>query len=119
MAYKVLRSRDSYGDLEFIFDHLVESYAALGDSLESALDRAADRILQIEGSLASIAKAPFQGTLRPEILAELRNVTKENTIIYFTVSEEFEEIRILAFFFGGQDHQRHMLKRMAQESKNS
>jgi len=108
MAFKVLRSRQCDRDLELIFDHLVESYHAIGDDMADALERAAERIGQIETSMARLATAPFQGALRP-------NVTKANAVIYFTVNEDKEEIRILALFFGGQDHQRHMLKRMIQD----
>ncbi len=106
MAFKVLRSRDCDRDMELIFDHLVESYMGLGDDMATALDRAASRMRQIEESMSRLAKAPFQGTLRPEIMPGLRNVTKESAVVYFTVDEEVEEIRILALFFGGQDHQR-------------
>ena len=112
MAYKVLRSRDSDRDLELIFDHLVESYNALGDSYESALDRAAIRLIQIEDGLSELAKAPFQGTLRPDLMPGQRNVTEDRAVIYFTVDEDRQEVRILAVFFGGQDHQRHMLRRL-------
>jgi plasmid stabilization system protein ParE len=43
----------------------------------------------------------------------LRNVTKDSAVVYFTVDEDLREIRILALVFGGQDYQRHMLKRMS------
>jgi len=115
MAFKVLRSRQCDRDLELIFDHLVESYHAIGDDMADALERAAERIGQIETSMARLATAPFQGALRPDIMHGLGNVTKANAVIYFTVNEDKEEIRILALFFGGQDHQRHMLKRMIQD----
>ena len=62
--------------------------------------------------MAVLARAPFQGTLRPEVMSGLRNVTKDSAVIYFTVHEEVEEIRVLAVFFGGQDHQRRMLIRL-------
>ncbi len=113
MTFKVRRSKESDRDLELIFDHLVESYVALGDSRENAMDRAGDRVRRIENNFLGLAKTPFQGTLRPEITPGLRNVTKDGAVIYFTVHEALQEIRILALFFGGQDHQRHMLKRLS------
>jgi plasmid stabilization system protein ParE len=42
----------------------------------------------------------------------LRNVTKDKTVFYFTVHEDLEEVRVLAIFFGGQDHIRKMLMRL-------
>ncbi len=112
MGFRVLRSRQTDRDLELIFDHLLESYHALGDTSEQALERAAIRIRKIEDDMEALAKAPFQGTLRPELMPGLRNVTKDGAVIYFTVYEEVEEIRVLALFFGGQDHQRYMLTRL-------
>ena len=52
----------------------------------------------------------FQGTLRPELGDGIRNVTKHRAIFYFEVLEE--QIRVLAIFFGGQDHQGRMLLRI-------
>ena len=42
----------------------------------------------------------------------LRSVTKDRAIFYFTIDEGKHVVRVLAVFFGGQDHQREMLKRM-------
>ena len=39
----------------------------------------------------------------------LRTVTKDRAIFYFLVDEE---VRVLAVFFGGQAHQRAMLRRV-------
>ncbi|MBY0563268.1 MAG: hypothetical protein K2P58_03695 [Hyphomonadaceae bacterium] len=62
-----------------------------------------------------IAKRPHQGTLLPNLLPNLRCVTKDHAIFYFTVDDEARIVRVLAIFFGGQDHQRHMLKRLLEE----
>jgi toxin ParE1/3/4 len=58
---------------------------------------------------------PFQGTLREDLLAGLREVTKQNAIIYFISDAQSETVRVLAVFFGGQDHRRHMLLRLLGE----
>ncbi len=113
MAYRVVRSKQSNLDLDLIFDHLLESYLTLGDTLPEALDRAANRIRSIEDDMQSIASAPFQGTAHPDLLPGLRHVTKNRAIFYFSLEEATEEIRILAVFFGGQDHQRRMLTRIS------
>ena len=112
MAYRVLRSKDSTKDLALIFEHLVESYVQLGDVAETALERAAARIRSIEDEMEALGRAPRQGTLLPDLLPGLRRVTKSRAIFYFTLDEQAEELRVLAVFFGGQDHQRHMLKRL-------
>ena len=112
MAYRVVRAEAAICDLELIFDHLVESYAALGDEVETALERAANRLREIDGEMEALGRAPFQGTLQPKLMAGLRNVTKNKAVIYFHVDENAEMIRVVAVFFGGQDHQRHMLMGM-------
>ena len=114
MAYKVVRSALSDHDLELIFDHLFNSYVALGDVVSDAIERAGLRIQKIEDDMEALASAPFQGTLRPDLMPGLRNVTKDKAIFYFLVDEDAELIRVLAVFFGGQDHQRHMLLRLGE-----
>ncbi len=48
----------------------------------------------------------------PELLPGLRRVTKNQAIFHFDVDDGEKTLRVLAIFFGGQDHQRHMLKRL-------
>lgn len=112
MAFKVLRSARTDQDLGLILDHLVQSYQYLGDGLPEAFERAALRIGDIEADMQALGKAPFQGTLMPELLPGLRRVTKNQAIFYFDIDGGEKTLRILAVFFGGQDHQRHMLKRL-------
>ncbi|MEQ1616787.1 MAG: hypothetical protein ABL883_00400 [Terricaulis sp.] len=45
----------------------------------------------------------------------LRSDTKDRAISYFTVDDDARLVRVLAVFFGGQDHQREMLKRLLLE----
>jgi len=112
MAYKVERSLDTDRDLEAIFDFLVESYIEFGDAREDAFERAVERLESIQSAMTSLGKAPHQGTLRPELLRGLRSVTNERANFYFDVDDESRLVRVLAIFFGGQDHQRAMLKRL-------
>ena len=113
MAFKVWRSTQTDEDLGLILDHLVQSYLDLGDELADAFERAIQRITAIEGDMKSLGTAPFQGTLLPNGLPGIRRVTKHQAIFYLNVDEPKEMVRILAVFFGGQGHQRHMLKRLA------
>ena len=112
MAYRVERTKASDRDLELLFDFLFQAAREFGESLEGAFDRAAARVAATEDAMESLGKAPHQGTLRPELLVGLRSVTKDRAIFYFIVDDESEVLRILAVFFGGQDHQRLMLLRL-------
>lgn len=112
MAFEVLRSRAADRDLELIFDHLVETYQALGDPVAEAVERAATRVRAIEDAMEALGAAPFQGTLRPEFLDGLRQVTKDRAVIYFVADEATGQVRVLAVFFGGQDHLARMLRRI-------
>ena len=136
MAYRVERSAGVQADLSLIFDFIFKAYQEFGNTPASAFDLAAERLADIENAMLSLAQAPHQGTLRPELSREIgpefssrsgpkrspdiRSVTKRRAIFYFTVDDTAETIRVLAIFFGGQDHQRHMLKRLleADRSKN-
>lgn len=112
MAYKVERARAVDRDLEAIFDFLCESYVAFGEERQEALTRAAKRVEAIERQMLSLGRAPHQGTLRPDLMGGLRCVTKQRAIYYFDVNDGERIVRVLAVFFGGQDHQRAMLRRV-------
>lgn len=99
-------------DFELIFDHLFQSYSDFGDDFETVLDRTEQRILAIQSSALELAKVPFQGTLRPDILEGLRYVQHNKAVFWFIANENQKVVRVLAVFFGGQDHIRHMLARL-------
>ncbi|MBC2772079.1 type II toxin-antitoxin system RelE/ParE family toxin [Rhizobium sp. AQ_MP] len=113
MVFEVELSEESEIDLKQIFDHLVQSYTQLGEPLEDAVDQASERVRRIRSDIFGLGKAPYQGTLSKEIGDGLRHVTKNRAIIYFDVYEATQTIQVIAVFFGGQDHQRHMLKRLS------
>jgi toxin ParE1/3/4 len=112
MAFEVLRSADGDRDLVLIFDHLLESYTALGDPPSDAAERAAARIRAINADMQTLGKAPYQGTLMPEIFPGLRHVTKNRAVFYFHVDEQQRLVRVVAIIFGGQDHLRHSMRRL-------
>jgi plasmid stabilization system protein ParE len=97
-----------------IFDHLFETYQDLGDPPDEAFERAAARIRSIEGDMEALGRAPFQGTLWRELLPDLRWVTKNRAIFYFQIDESAAVVRVLAVFFGGQDHRMKMLLRVSE-----
>lgn len=63
-------------------------------------------------AILRLGDVPFQGTRWSDARAELRWVTKERAIFYFETNSEREELRILAVFYGGQDHHAIMSRRL-------
>lgn len=112
MVWRVERAEAVNRDLELIFDFLFDAAIALGEDAETAFDRAATRIAAIQIAAMALAGAPHQGTLREDIAPGLRQVTKDRAIFYFELDAEAHCLRLLAVFFGGQDHRRHMLRRL-------
>jgi len=112
VVYRVSRTQAVTADLARIHDHLVESYCDLGDDLPEAFDRADARIRKIEDAMTRLGAVPHQGTLCEEVLPRLRRVTKEMAILYFIADDEQLEVRVLAVFFSGQDHLRHIVERL-------
>jgi toxin ParE1/3/4 len=120
MVFRIARSQESIEDLRIIFRHLIDSYVGLGDELPQAADRALKRMDALERDLASISRAPYQGTLfSPDAIDGLRHVTKNKVIFYFQVNDTHKVIRLLAVFFSGQDHQRRMLKRLSRPAPDA
>lgn len=99
-------------DFELIFDHLYESYLGFGETPSEALERAARRVLGIRAAIDRLASAPFVGTSRPDIRAGLRFTRREGAAVWFIPDQDERRVRVLAIFFGGQDHIRRMLVRM-------
>lgn len=112
MRYRVERALAVDGDLELIFDHLADAYADCGDDRAEALTRAAQRIGSIQDDMEALGRRPHQGTGRPELGPTVRSLSKSRAIFYFEIDDDRAVVRILAVFFGGQDHTRHMLTRM-------
>lgn len=115
MRFNLDRGSQVTRDLERIYDFLFDSYVGFGDKPEDADVAAAARVAQIEVAMEGLAERPHQGTLLPALLPNLRSVTKDRAIFYFNVDDEARMVRVLAIFFGSQDHQRHMLKRLLEE----
>jgi len=99
-------------DFELILDHLTTSYTDLGDSPDVAFERAVARVISLQDRAESLATAPHQGTLRPDILPDVRFVRRDNAVFWFIAQEQRQMVQILAVFFGAQDHINHMMRRM-------
>lgn len=112
MTFRVERSAEADDDLDAIFDFLMQAHLGFGEGVESAFARAEARLNQIKLDLRSLGRAPHQGSLRPHLAEGLRSVTKDRAVFYFVTDDEARVVRVVAIFFGGQDHQRAMLKRL-------
>jgi toxin ParE1/3/4 len=112
MAFRVEFSADAERDFEIIVEFLVQSYLGLGEDAAAALARAESRVLQIRRAAESLSLSPYRGTLHDHLLPGLRHITMERAIFWFKVDEDDEVVRVVAIFFGGQDHHRRMLARL-------
>jgi toxin ParE1/3/4 len=112
VRHRVRRAADVTRDLDLTEGYLVQVYQDLGDSLESAVGRAAARIDEALGYMRSFEDRPHRGTEQPQIRAGLRTVTSRRFIVYFEIDEQLSEVRILAVFFGAIDHRRQILDRL-------
>ena len=69
-------------------------------------------MFEIEDAIASLGATPHRGTLQPALGNGMRNVTKGRAVIHFDVVDDLRLIRILAVFYGGQDHESRVLLRL-------
>ena len=112
MTYNLEFSVEAERDFELIFDHLLDSYLNFGESMESAFERAEARVPEIRMDAARILAAPNRGKRHDDILPGSRHLTIGQAICWFDVDVRLRTVRILAVFFGGQDHVRQMLVRL-------
>ena len=112
MRFRIEFSAESERDFALIFDHLFESYRSFGESVEAALDHCEDRIREIRQEADRLCAAPYRGERHDDLLPGLRHLTIDRAIYWFEVDTAEQRVRILAIFFGGQDHVRHMLTRL-------
>jgi len=110
--FEIVRGDGVDRDLELIFDFLVGAAEELGEDAASAFSLAETRLSRIEANMRMLGRAPLQGTLRPHLGENIRNVTKDRAVFYFDVDEGRRKIRILAVFFVGQDHEARILLRL-------
>ena len=119
MAFTVEFSAQSERDFELIFDHLFESYTGFGEATKTALDHAARRITEIRQAAEHLSTFPIRGTARDDVLPGVRYIAIDRAIYWFDVDETERKVRILAVFFGGQDHVRRMLLRLLRQGADT
>ena len=96
-------------DLTLIEQHLIDAYRSFGETAPEAARHAAARIEQILSAAERLATAPHRGEAHDDLLLGLRHLALDRSIYWFVVDDLARQVRILALFFGGQDHQRQML----------
>jgi len=112
MRFRIEFSAEAERDFALIFDHLFESYRSFGESVEAALDHCEDRIREIRQEADGLCAAPYWGERHNALLPGLRHLTINRAIYWFEMNEAKQRFRIVAIFFGRQDHIRHMLTRL-------
>ena len=115
MAFRLEFSAGAERDFGLIFDHLLRSYLDFGESPESAFDRAESRLAEIRADAGRILAAPRRGERHEDILPGLRHLSIGRAVYWFDVDEARKTVRVLAVFFGGQDHVRRMMTRLLEE----
>ena len=112
MAYEVVFAADARRDFTLIFEFLVDSYIGFGDDTETAILRAETRVQSIRADITQLGQLPYRGTLHDEMLPGLRHLKIGQAIVWFDIDQDVKLVRVLAVFFGGQDHIRRMLTRL-------
>jgi plasmid stabilization system protein ParE len=118
MAYRIEFSPDATADLRSIAKHLVDSYIAFGEARQSALLIARGRSAAILAEAMKLATKPHRGTGHDDMLPGLRHVTVKRAILWFRIDETAQSVRVLAIFFGGQDHVRQMQRRLLEQPRS-
>lgn len=114
--WTVVFAAEAAADLALIEEHLVSAYRAFGESLSEARQRAEVRIEAIITTAERLSTAPYRGEPQADLLPGLRHLALDNAVYWFVPDPDTREIRVLAVFFGTQDHQRHMLVRLLQKA---
>ena len=112
MRFRIEFSAEAERDFALIFDHLFESYRSLGSRVEAALDHSEERIRDSRQEADRLGTVPYRDERHGDLLPSLRHLTIDRAIYWFEVNEAEQRVRILAIFFSGQDHVRHMLTRL-------
>ena len=110
--WRIEFAADVAHDFALIFDHLIAAYVDFGAPRDVALERAAVLISAIQAAADKLAEFHLQGTLRPDILPDVRFVRLNNAVFWFRPEADAQIVRVLAMFFGAQDHIRHMMVHM-------
>ena len=115
MALRLEFSVEAERDFGLIFDHLLRSYLGFGESLENAFGHAESRIAEFRAAAERILTAPHRGEPHDDILPGVRHLAIGRAIYWLDIDDPGETVRMLAVFFGRQDHVRHMMARLLED----
>lgn len=110
--WKIEVSEAAERDLGLLFFHLADSYAEFGSNRHEAAAQARTRVQKVFAATERIASAPMRGERHDDWMPGLRHLTLDKGVYWYLVDEGAKCVRILAIFYGGQDHQRRMLLRL-------
>lgn len=112
MIWRIEVSDLALDDIDRIEDFLFEAATNRGERASRAALSARKRITSIIAAATALTRAPYQGTRCPDLGPQIRRATKDRAIFYFDLNEEAQVIRLLAIFWGGQDHDARILARL-------
>ncbi len=111
-GWTVVFAAAAAGDLALIEDHLAAAYRDFGESPAEARAHATARVEGIVTAAERLAAAPLRGTAHDGWLPGLRHLTIDRAIYWFVPDAAQRRVRVLAIFFGAEDHRRKMLVRL-------
>ncbi len=111
-GWTVVFAAAALDDFRLIEDHLTQAYRGFGESAAEAAQHSEARIEAIIIAAERLATAPFRGEAHDDLLPGLRHLALDSAVYWFIPQPKARQVRVLAVFFGGQDHQRHMLVRL-------
>jgi plasmid stabilization system protein ParE len=110
--WTVVFAAGAVDDLALIETHLTRAYREFGETPAEAVRHAGARMDAIITTAERLAAAPFRGEAHAELMPGLRHLALDGAVYWFITDATTRQVRVLAVFFGGQDHQRHMLVRL-------
>ncbi len=111
-GYNVQLSEESEVDLDRIFDHLLRPMFIWANRSKKPLNTLRSACGRF-GPISSPSDGPLIKERFPSNRAGPAARHKNRGIIYFDIDDFTQSVRVIAVFFGGQDHDNHILKRSA------
>lgn len=115
MAVRRAFAAEAERDFGLIFDHHLRSCLGFGESPENAFDHSGSQTARTRGCTERILAASCCGERHDGMQPGQRHFVIGRKFYWFDIDEPRAVVRVLAVFFGGQDHVRHMLARLLED----
>ena len=116
MGWRIEITSAAKEDQRAIFRHVVAVHLEhLNAGKAEAAMRGRAAVQRTMAAMDRLAEVPGIGTARPDLAPNLRHVTLDGTVLWFTPLAESRTVRIEAVFSRGQDHFSRMLARIMSE----